>query len=683
MTDSRTKPVLPWRRNADELEMEGTGDGDSLKIDLFPIFSNADIEEFLSTNGSDRKRVLVAGKGLGKTLLLKKKAYVYREDANRRSFTQTQRSLVSKVHHFLGGRLSYETELLSDYWKWYDIWMCAIGIPIWSHVAKEHGVDFPDQIKKLVSRPEDPIYLILDELTSSKKKIVDCNAVTREVRSFLSTATQQYAMFIDNTDEGLQHMIGVDTHAASTSKKGGKQASDIWIAAQLGLLEVAKEFKSSYPRIRLFVTIRKEAYDKYPGHTSSTLPDLCCALHYAKEDVLKIFENNIALVEDKNLAYPGSRDDPIHALLGDTTWAHWRVKDEKGEPVREGLFDAFYRHTLGRPRDLMIVGEKICNITPPTNRADTNNLRKVAREASDEIFTDYKKECVPYWDERYEELFQQIPSAIIRRKDAIRLAKNFQEKNPGLENPLVFFAKRGLLGYICVDHTKKPIQKFLMPGMGEIDYKLPVSPLYFFHPILGREIEEVSHPRAVTGGTELEKRIIVGHDRFIPADVYQLVMLEEGELKLAVSGSGDPVLCWDDQLVAKFCSAFQSHTVFVFGCLIGFAALGKDRLTLPEFLKVIGCCEREELFGGRSAEARGEHSAEHITQSAYFTGSFGAGEKPDFVRTSNEAFKDLLGKSLISYSVRTKSFTLRLITHTQIYSDQRVKALLRQVRKAF
>ena len=680
MPDSRRRSVLPWRRNADELEMEGTGNENFLNINFVPIFFTADIEEFLNIDGSDRKRVLVAGKGLGKTLLLKKKAYDYRLDASRRGFSQIQRSLVAKILHFLGGRSSYEIELLSDYWKWYEIWICAIGIPIWFRVSKDTGAEFPNEIKKLVGKPEDPIYLILDELTSSKKKIVGCNAVAREVRSFLSTVPNQYAIFIDNTDEGLQHLVGIDSRVPVNAPNAAKQTPTIWIAAQLGLLEVAREFKNDYPRIRLFATIRKEAYDKYPGHTGSVLPDLCCMLHYEKEDVRTIFENNIRLVPNEDLVLSLGRNEPIEALLGATTWDHWRAKDETGNSVKEPLFDAFYRHTLGRPRDLMIVGEKICRIQPPARRTDTDNLRKVAREASDDIFNDYKKECVPYWDERYEEVFARVSSAIVRRKDAVRVAKNFQTKHTDLDNPLLFFAKRGLLGFVTIDHTKKPVQQFLVPGMSEIDFKLPLSPLYFFHPILGHKLDQNSHPRAITGGTELEKRIIVGNGMTIPSDIYKEVMLEEGELKLALTGTGDPALAWDDQPIEKFSSAFQSHTIFVFGCLIGFAVKAEDRLTLAEFLKVIHCCDKEGLFGDRSAEVRSTPHAHHIAQSEYFTKRFKETDKPDFIRATSQGFKEFLKQSLISYSKKTQSLALNFITHTQIVIDPQLKPLLKKVR---
>lgn len=680
MTDS--KRPLPWRRNADELEMAGTGTVDSPKIDFIPIFSNSAIDEFLSIEGSDPKRVLVAGKGLGKTLLLKKKAFDYRQEDARRGFNQVQNSLVSKVLHFLGGRLSYETELLSDYWKWYEIWMCAIGIPIWIWVSERGGEECPDDVRKLVARPDDPIYLILDDLTSSKKKLNDCNAVTREVRSFLSRVSQSFAVFIDNTDEGLQHLAGSDTRGSKSAENSGRQPADIWVAAQLGLLEVAREFRINYPRIRLFITIRREAYDKYPGHTAAVLPDLVCMLQYSKDDVRKIFENNIKLVEEDSLAKPKLRSDPILSLLGAKDWVHWRVVDENGERVKEDLFDAFYRHTLGRPRDLMIVGEKICQIMPASRRIEIDNLRSIAQEVCNDIFNDYKRECVPHWDERYEEVLGRVSSAILRRRDAVRLASKFKDQHPDLENPLVFFAKRGLLGFVKFDHIKRPIQAFSPPGMSEIGFVLPTSPLYFFHPILGHKLDQNHRLKVTSTATELETRIVVGNGNLVPADIYKRVMLEEGELWLSVSGTGHPVLTWDQEPLLKF-SSFQSHTVFVFACLIGFAAKRETKLTVAEFLRVIDCCEKEGLFGGRPAEAKPDHHAEHMPQLEYFRGWLDESKgKPEFVREASRGFKELIGQGLLTYSKKTISVTLHLIAHTQILVDPELRHYLTKVRSS-
>lgn len=659
MSDTRRRVPSPWRRNADELDIEGSGMGEGARIDHFPIFSNSSVAEFLSAEGSDPKRVLVAGKGLGKTLLLKRKAFDYRNDESRKGFRPFQRTLVAKIQHFLGGPMSYETALLGDSLRWYYIWWCAIGIPVWHHHCKSTGQALPTVVSRLVPDPDAPITLLLDEITSSKTKLNQCRNVAREVRSYIHSTTQQVAIFVDNTDEGLQHLVGMydSSLRANTSK--------IWVAAQLGLLEVALELKNIRSRVRLFATIRKEAYDEYQGHTAATLKDVCCILHYDRDEVRDIFESVIGLLHPTHLVVP-KHGDPIVRFLGGHAWSHWRAKDENGRPLEEDAFKAIYRHTLGRPRDIVILGEEITENVPARNRSP-EEIRKCVAKACRVVFGDYRKECVPHWDARYEEVFKKVTSRIVRRREAHAVSHEFAKQHPELDNPIHFLIKRGLVGYVETNALKQPAQKFLPPGLMHPSLPLSagISPLYFMHPLVDHELTASNH-RAESTDTAYEDGIIIENERVIPDRLYRKAMLEEGELSVSVSQAGNPIFCWNGAVFPPRVSDFQNApTRCLFACLLGFVARGSEHLSRKDFLDVVQHCEKTGVFGDRGAETRiARGPSQYVAHRKFFEDHLKRGGRPEFLRTLTEALNAVTGAPKITY--RDGAFELTQITHFQI-----------------
>ncbi|MDE5889165.1 MAG: DUF4062 domain-containing protein, partial [Bacilli bacterium] len=108
---------------------------------------------------------------------------------------------------------------------------------------------------------------------------------------------------------------------------------------------------------------------------------------------LDMFYSYIARETDENLLFPNERlSNPERAFLGIDKIRHQYIKQ-----VEEQAFDYIYRHTFGRPRDLM----HICsNLYPLLYNGDVQNIEKVIRHGVNQgslfLLENYINELEPF-----------------------------------------------------------------------------------------------------------------------------------------------------------------------------------------------------------------------------------------------------------------------------------------------
>ena len=158
----------------------------------------------------------------------------------------------------------------------------------------------------------------------------------------------------------------------------------------MGLVEAAYQLRRLTHRIKIFAAIRKEAFEKL-GETNPMVQQLrgsTVDMSYSRQSLREIFETNIRRERPRHLVDKSVlRTEPFAALLGFTQVRHTYTGED------EEIFNYIYRHTLGRPRDLMTIGGRLSRI-PPAQR-DPHTVMTEVNAAATEIAQEYLSEIAP------------------------------------------------------------------------------------------------------------------------------------------------------------------------------------------------------------------------------------------------------------------------------------------------
>ena len=113
-------------------------------------------------------------------------------------------------------------------------------------------------------------------------------------------------------------------------------------------------------------------------------------IHYDRDALVAIFRRNIELERARDLASPGAKD-PFERFFGAATRNMRHHFTGIVEPVEEFL----WRHTLGRPRDLMLIGERLAQRSVQQRHPD--EVRRTVLDASREICrTLHRRDCTAF-----------------------------------------------------------------------------------------------------------------------------------------------------------------------------------------------------------------------------------------------------------------------------------------------
>lgn len=307
-------------------------------------------------------------------------------------------------------------------------------------------------------------------------------------------------IFIDNVDECFKDQL----QQSDISRLSGQSNPMVWYAAQMGLVKAIWHIPSRH--LKVFTTIRKEAYEKlrggdYADELIQQYDDSRLDIRYDMEDLKEMFIKNIKNMSVDDLVKPEYLEtDPIYAFLGipknkiTNTW----VGNKK-----EDVFEYIYRHTLNRPRDLMTIGGALTAIE--TGRRTEDNIKNHKDYGVDasatNIVNEYLVETKPllnFFD--FDKLFDLIHSNILTKREIREICRVFNDLDPETcENrncrecrkTHVFCTlyKIGLLGVVWKDPvTGDKAQKFLPSWSAipepDISGELDDSEFYLIHPAL-------------------------------------------------------------------------------------------------------------------------------------------------------------------------------------------------------
>lgn len=524
-------------------------DADDVEAFRHGILHETDvIADFLSLDGRDRLFV-VAPKGFGKTLLLQVKRLMLQQ--NRRGMILSPANLlVDRPENLPIAWTREQIEgYVGDYGYWTEVWGMAIRIAAvrtLHRAAREEGGERPrpaepeeawiaglgsHRLREILLSPGAPVLsdIFVALLRADRHEYFRIlGDVADQINPRCRSIHTGMAFFIDNVDEMFHHSI---QDALDRSRGGGQlgaRLGDVWTLAQLGLARAAFDINRINPHIRVYTTLRREAWLRLPDFdpNAAQMNGRALEVAYSAEDLKAILRKNAANERDENVVEPRAAD-PIERFVGAAAARVMHDQAHRPEP----LADFILRHTLLRPRDLMLIGSRISELRPP--RRSPAAVKEAVYRAAAQLADWYQGEMALFVHKPDRRLYQLIDRNVLTREDLGRIAEAYaavleaeQGAAPGeeLRHPFCALYKLGLLGVVrtmrdgaagahAPETAAVQLQRFAGPdeivAEGRVGI-LPRSPAYLVHPSLDHVIEAA---HGIDYRRTYETRNVIGHDR--------------------------------------------------------------------------------------------------------------------------------------------------------------------------
>jgi hypothetical protein len=446
------------------------------------------------------------------------------------------------------------------------------------------------------------------------------------------------AVFVDTIDEYLEGYIDKGQNGDETNYIHKNHDSRIWVVGQLGMCRAIRELLGVNSHIKIFASIRKEAFNdlEYFDNNAININGLVVSLQYTKDDLLRIIDKNILYVRQENLVHPREAN-PIGRFLGSPNVRILNPITRRAEL----FYDFLLRHTLHRPRDLMLIGGLIDN-TGPAHRTQ-ERVHEAVYEAAAQMIRLYLAEMRGFADIPAKSIFGLIPKNVLSKTDICQISELYTKdmERRGLEingmDPVISLYRLGLVGVVRRTREQKYIQLFRQPHeveREEVSLFLPDEKYYLIHPALdeiikrartdyiatfhttnlighGYSWEEAKFFKCATKG-DIKRYSRVMNDPVVGDQFIRYLRREfencRKEVEYAVLEGGDSVVFVDDsadrvisaaRCIQEAARRFQIPQSFRFGAHVGAMAFSKGdgrNAELPSVALVIRAAGRIEPY---------------------------------------------------------------------------------------
>jgi hypothetical protein len=450
--------------------------------------------------------------------------------------------------------------LASDYEFWKSLWKISLSlsaIKAFARATRERPTDRAllehDWFGRIIA--DDHKYfeageIFADLLSQDYKYIINIISKSNAVFPYLNRINTQIVFFIDNVDEYFRPVLE-DRSARTTGRHSlyRNRSNSVWSLAQIALASVAYELEKTNHHIKIYCTIRHEAFLKMPEVESDAfqISGRCTKIEYTRDDLEKIFLKNIDITAKERLVDPDHLDAMLR-LVGEAN----KEVEHRFVSRPEAIFDYFLRHTLYRPRDLMFIGGEIVKIDPSQRSAEA--IRAAVDTATKTIVDSIFGEMRPFFTVPNRELlFRRIEANVLTLDQLDEVSAAYvadlgdasRDPDGEMGHPFSVLHKLGLLGTVRLEFGNQGRwrQCFLQPTEIQIsnDTELPVSEYYLIHPALDQSIYERSAGKLTRGydtrniiGNQLEwqdpitysfvlKGDMVGYSQVMNSELYEIV----------------------------------------------------------------------------------------------------------------------------------------------------------------
>lgn len=443
----------------------------------------------MPSEDGENKYIISASKGFGKTLLLKCKNFIIR---------QNQNDYMVLPHDFLLDKPGKTSPISRERLRaprystlsfWTDIWTDAICISTINAIAPEKFTEiaskfFRDTCQLHIRMTASEMFHLLLSLNSKKYDSIN-EEIGASIVPVFRSIHRKIAIFIDNLDDYFFPEL-----YESDSKNTGK---DIWVLGQLGLVEAIRVLRDVNPHIKIFASIRAEAlhlgYAITPN--SQQIRGITVELSYSDEELKNIFLRNVARVP-RVRASKKDKTDIISVFIGE----HNRRVRHRFTGKEELFLDFVIRHTLRRPRDLMEIGAVLTNISPPY---EAEKIKEAVFEGAKSAVRTFFQTMRPFSPVPKNEIFKHINKNVLEMEDLKRISRVYNlsigiDDERCFTHPFCSLYRLGLLGRLHRGSiSKNAIQKFQVPHYflsEDAEHILPNSAAFVVHPAIDELIHE-------------------------------------------------------------------------------------------------------------------------------------------------------------------------------------------------
>jgi serine/threonine protein kinase len=470
------------------------------------VFKNGIIQDFLEKRG---KYFLSANKGLGKTLLLtyKRKQLTDAYHEPRQGKGPAQIFFVPEGRPFLDfmGNLhtlpASHVTFLSELVKTKRVWSFALRLSALSH---HPGLFNDDDGRELEAFPRrlqvwlrggrvEPTVVFKEMLGYNLKEV---NRMIDRQENFLEQKFRQIHsgtfFFIDKVDQAIRNL-----------------PRPAWILIQAGLIEAAWDAMNANGHVKVYASIRQEAFSNYESDIKTNLYGATTILQYSDQELQH-------LLDQLTKCYEGGK-----------TFKEFIQLDVVRHPSRVRAEDSFQylrRHTLGRPRDLVIVASELSRHQKELSEGLYRTLvqETTGTMLGPNVFEEMRVflDCLDDKPERLR-FFSLLPHNILTHADVVKAYYQFNYLDPEcppfdhysekLHHPFWELFSAGLLGIVVQDpDTQERVQKFKQPSeiFHDSQVALPAVDFYLIHPALDWFIRK-NRPK---DDYHLFQHMVVGHN---------------------------------------------------------------------------------------------------------------------------------------------------------------------------
>ena len=162
------------------------------------------------------------------------------------------------------------------------LWSAALRISAISHhpavIDDSERVEmeaFPDRVQRWLGGAKVQPTVVFKELTTLR--VSELNRLIDDTENFLDQKMRQIHggtyFFIDKVDQAIRHL-----------------SRDAWIAIQAGLIEAAWETMNANSHLKIYASIRQEAFTNYQSDIKSNLFAATSNLNYSEEELQALLD---------------------------------------------------------------------------------------------------------------------------------------------------------------------------------------------------------------------------------------------------------------------------------------------------------------------------------------------------------------------------------------------------------
>lgn len=468
------------------------------------VYRNGSVNAFLNDAG---KCFIIAAKGMGKTLLLSYKRHLLEKKYPSVVFIPTEHPYISFIQN-INTTLSKEHISRFESWEYCKkAWTTVIELSVLSYTGidlETFLVDLPPRVQRhnkwlehILKTPHSVEYVFNEIIVLSETGLTQLiEDISNLINFEFQKINRGVILFFDRFDNALE-----TAH------------DSIWKPIQVGLLEAAWDVMRSNHHVKIYLSIRQEAYAAHTSRNFNAIATSVVKIEYSREELKELLNHLVMYYESK---------ETLEDFLGFEMFPNTVVYEE------EKVYDFMFRYSIGRPRDFVQFCDELSKVKDDLYLdKDDRRLKlkeKVRKISSDAIIYNLFEElrmllgCLNT-QSHFDEFLTCLKHNVLTYTEIKSICKKFNEGTcinncevcSYSHHPFCDLYNMGLLGLVSskqdlrIQHFKTPYEDMIHGLRSDIDY-------FLIHPALREYINKLHMHTPLGLNYRLFKGILVGVD---------------------------------------------------------------------------------------------------------------------------------------------------------------------------